>query len=540
MDQKNESEKKFLKKPLSRREFLILTSAASAGGLLAACMKTPTTATSSPTQVPYVTTTPIVGAARPAPAGSLIFLSAEAWTAFDPYNHGSNATFHTQWNCYDVLLDFTPQGDFIPRLATAYKVIPEGLELTLRQGVKFHEGQPFTAADVKASVERFTDKQWAMGAFYPELISVNVIDDYTVQLLTGYPLSVLNTLPQSPIVCKDDVNNIDKLNVIQNGTGPFKWNRLEGETLYYDAFIDHWQGPPLLKELVLSYVNDPNTRLAALQRGEAHVIERVPGEQLPTIASDPNLRTEKVNTAESIYLAFKATTTYMKNKALRDAIAYCVDQQGIVDHIMSGNASMPIGYLPRVVWPFNVESSEMPRYDLEKAKQKLIEAGYPGGEGLPELLTVATTGLYPNMKEYTEYIAASCAQVGINLKVEIREVAAWYDAMVTPDSCDLGIHGFSGGIDPDFCTRTLWFGPGFTTGYSDPALDGLINEAAGAKDVDERANFYRGGINQAIAEANTLHPIQESMLISAMSNKVKNWVSTPFMTWYLWNVALEA
>ena len=537
---------------ISRRKFLAGTGAVAAGGLLAACGQagpTPTMragpgedtgrqATDTPKPEPTEAPAP---AGRGEPEGTLTWLSAESFSgSWDPIQHTILATYHAEWNCFDRLfnLDWETK-EFLPALALAYKVIPEGLELTLREGVKFHEGQPFTAADVKHTLERATDQQTPHGSMWPGKVEVNVVDDYTAQIITKTPLPVLNSLTLTHMTSKEDDD--EKLKTKQNGTGPFVWDRYEGETVYYTANMDYWKGPPRLKDLHLTFVGDPSTRLAALQTGEADIIERVPGDHVVTIEEDTNLDLQMTLGTEQTWVCFKCTSEWTGNKLVRQAIGHCVDQQGIVDGIMGGYAAVPEGYNSPMLWPFGAPAPTMPRYDLEAAKQKLAEAGFPGGEGLPELYAIGVAGFYPNMKEYMEYIAAECAKAGINIRVEVKEVAAWLDAIYQEDSCDLCFHGWNPpAIEPDITQRGQFYTFGRLNFLSDPAVDAALDKQSRATDLEERKKIIIDEVMPALADADGSHPILTSMVVTGQNKKVKNFFTAPTTMFELWDTYVEA
>jgi peptide/nickel transport system substrate-binding protein len=543
---------KLLSIQISRRKFLGVMSSAAAGGILAACAtQGPATPRLGPgettnikaTAVPTATKAPAAaeGVRSVTPAGTLRWMSAESFqSSWDPALHTMLATIHAEWNCFDRLFTVDQStNQIVPMLALGYKVFSEGLELTLRQGVKFHEGQQFTAADVKFSIEHLSDPATPHGSFYPGQVLVEVVDDYTVRLLTDKPLPVLNHMTMSPILSSGD--SLDKIKTKQNGTGPFKWVKYEGETLYYEANMEYWKGPPRLKELVMPYAGDPSTRLAALQKGEVDVIERVPGDHVATIEADPNLVVDKTLTVEQTVCCFKTTTEWMSNKLLRQAVAHCVNSKAIVDSIMLGFAGVPESHISPMSWPFGAPSPNMPKYDLEAAKAKLAEAGFPGGEGLPELTGLVVTGFYANMPEYTQYIAAECEKVGIKLKCVVKEIGAWADQIYQEKSCDIGFHGWMPpSQEPDTVIRSLNYGPGRLNFINDPTINASLDKEAAAQSLDERKKILVEETLPALADTCANHPIVTSMAISGLSRKVKNYATRPTSNYDLWDVYLEA
>ncbi len=482
---------------------------------------------------------------RPAPQGTLTWLSAEAFAgSWDPTQHMILANFHAEWNAFDRLFQVDPNtGDMIPMLGLTYKVIPEGLEFTLRKDVKFHNGKPFTAEDVKYTFERYTDPANVTSGYFPGQVKGKVIDDYTVQILTDTPLPVLNL--QALVHVHSHFDSPDQLKLGHNGTGPFKFVKYEGETITYDANMDYWMGPPRIKEVHWTYVGDPSTRLAALQKGEADVIDRVPGDHVDTIKNSPDLQLIASKSSEYTYLNFKIPRNeFTGNELVRQAFSHCIDRKGIAEGIMSGYATVPESVLPYGIWPFGtpVEDAKFYPYDLEMAKQKLEQAGFPGGEGLPEFQVIGVVGFYANMKEYMEYISAECKKVGINIQLEIKETAAWQDSYFGGKlDCDAIFIGWANmSPEPDELLLPFFRSGNTVTMLNDPALDKILSDDATMTDRDARAQNMKDVVIPTITEKAITIPIVGTMNMHAASNKVKGYTMLPNSCFALWDVSLEA
>lgn len=530
---------------ISRRKFLRGATGVMAGGLLASYW--PTTAGAQSVTGPVVRPDYLgsMRQARPAPEGVLRYLSGEAFAgSWDPPMHTILANLHCEWNCFERLFEIAPvTGEFIPKLGLTYKVIPEGLELTLRRDVKFHDGQPFTAEDVKVTFERYSDKKGMRAEMFPGPVQVKVIDDYTCQMITDAPLPVLNLTAFCQVF--SHLDDSEKLTQKQNGTGPFKWVKYEGETVYYEANMDYWAGPARLKELRLSYVNDPSTRLAALQKGEAEVSERVPGDHVAIVKGDPNLQLLTAVSGELIWLAFKMKSpknqTVIQNKLVRQAFAHCINRQAIVEGIMGGYAAVPEGHLSTQSWPFGAPAGDsLPQYDLEKAKQKLAEAGYPDGNGLPELHIVGVTGFYANMKEYMEYIGAEAAKVGFKTRMDVREPAAWLSSAVREDDGDAIFHGWMPMTpEPDDSLRSLHRCATQCSFMCMPEVNDILDREATARDLESRAKIVRTELIPTLADLSITIPILNSWVILGANKNVKNFVAQMNSMFNLWDTYVE-
>jgi peptide/nickel transport system substrate-binding protein len=147
-------------------------------------------------------------AAAPEPKGKLVILSAETFTgSWDPTGHTVLANMHAEWNCYDRLIDLDPTTQQLtPRLATEWKwTDATTLEVKLRQGVKFHDGKVFDAADVKASLEKYSDPKSVASSWWPQQVTVEVVDPSTARIKAPKPFaSLLFVLASTEIASADD------------------------------------------------------------------------------------------------------------------------------------------------------------------------------------------------------------------------------------------------------------------------------------------------------------------------------------------------
>jgi len=530
---------------VSRRHFLRGVTALTAGGMLAGRASSLFASGEQSHDVLNPYALPRFRGERPAPEGRMIWLSAEAFAgSWDPTMHMVLAQLHAEWNAFDRLLDFDLHtGKFVPKLALDYKIVPEGLEFNLRQGVKFHNGEPFTAKDVKYTFERASSPPQVTKDYFPGPVEVEIIDDYKVRFHTKTPLPVLNV--QSIIMITSHKDPPEKLAEAHNGTGPFKFIKYAGdqETVYYEANMDYWMGPPRMKELHMTYVGDPSTRLAALQTGEADVIDRVPADHVTTIEGDPNLRMATSQSTELTYLNFKvAKSEFTKNKLIRQAFAHCVDSEGIVEGIMSGHAAVPDSIFANTVWPFGAPAGDaMPKYDLEAARKKLAEAGFPNGEGLPEFNVIGVVGFYPNMKEYMEYIAAQCRQVGLNMRLEIKETAAWLDSYFSGvlDSDAIFIGWMNMSPEPDEFLLPFFRSGSPITFIEDPEFDKLLEKDSTTTDIEERAKIMREEVVPRAADMCIDIPIVHSLNMHASTAAVQNYSILPNSCFELWDTYIE-
>ncbi len=465
---------------------------------------------------------------------TLTVLSAESFTgSWDPTGHTILANLHVEWFVFDRLWELNyDTREIEPRLAKEWKYLDDGitLEIKLRDDVKFHDGTTLDAEDVALTIERFTDQSRVASAWWGEPIVAKVIDPQTVQLTpsSGKPYApLINNLCFTPILSADDIKDEARLMSNLNGTGPYKFVNFENEQCNFAAFDGYWSEKAKIPNLVFRYVADPATRLAALQTGEADIIERVEAEQVPQIEADNSVKYMTLTSIEQKNLVFKWKMPPMNEELVRKAIAYAIDRQTIVDDIMGGYATMADSFVSSVSWGY-APAAEYPTYDPEKAKALLAEAGYPNGEGLSELTYFTSVGFYPKTKEYGEFIVANLAAVGIKCKLEPMETASWLDALYQDKSgymCDTG--WMPPGVEPDLVIGAFYRTPGQVSFCDDAEMNEVLVKEAQMLNEEERAAYLKDVVFPMLAKKVPHLPLFNSVLIYAMRADVQGFNPTP-------------
>lgn len=468
---------------------------------------------------------------------TLVVLSSEAISgAWDPAGNTVLANVHVQ----DVVLSYLVELDYttkevVPSLATSWEYNDDGYSMTfyLREGVKFHDGSDFTAEDVKATVEWMSRPESSRGGEWGEQYLVEVIDDYTCRI---YPAAeepraaLLNLLTyyEAGILSADDVYG-NKLNEGLNGTGPYKVTKYENETVYLEKFEEYFDEAKAAKipYVEFRYVPESQTRLAALQSGEAHLIERVEAEQVAIIEADSALQHTVAPVNEQKYMVFKTTQAPMDNPLVRKAIAYAIDVETIINDIMDGNAVIADCWLAQTCANYS-EYDGFVRYDVEKAKELLAEAGYPNGEGLPVLTYITSTGFYPKTKEYGEYIVSCLNEIGIQIDFQPMESASWSEALYAEDSCHMIDTGWMMGNEDNEMLATCFNKPHGLMDYStDEKVFEIIAKQSATVDPAERKQVIQDELWPALNDSMSMFPLFDSTMIWAYSADLEGFTAYP-------------
>jgi peptide/nickel transport system substrate-binding protein len=311
-----------------------------------------------------------------------------------------------------------------PNLATSWRNVDDTTwEVKLRQGVKFHDGTPFTARDVKATFERVLDPARKMTARgnHAKIKSVEVVDDFTVRFKTDgpYPLFVERLtaqVMQSSKVIADKGDDWMKENPV--GTGPYKlvkWNRKQDHLLVRND--DYWGPKPYFKYVRVRIIPEQATQIAELVSGGVDIIKAVPPDQMDVIdksgqartASSPILRTAMLQLDQ----AARSGPNPFTDRRVRQAANLAVDADGIIKHVLNGLGDrVATGINPMAFgWDPNLKPY---RQDLAQAKKLLADAGYPNGveitfhEGPPVV--------EPAIQQTNDAIVADMAKAGFKVK----------------------------------------------------------------------------------------------------------------------------
>ena len=466
--------------------------------LLGACQPQPTPEVIQETvvvreevQIVVTATAPAEEALPEGPLGSVRFLIAENfWADWDPYQHTAQSQGRIEAQIFDYLVDF-PNTDEppVPMLATEWTQIDDRTwEFKLREGVIFHDGSTFDAADVKASIELAsgaTDTPTLQaGDWLP--VSVEIVDDFTVRLSTEEPFAgLLTQLRNGIIVSSDDLeNNAEAIKMQPNGTGPFRLVSNELTRKVMEANEDYWQGAPQIKELIWEFIQDADTRLTALLAGQADVIDRVPTQHLQVIGGSDNLALNSVTGIESVNLWVKPgrLPIWDETPKFREAVVRSIDRESLVTGLVQGASVVATSFLPTKTLYHQPGSPDYAR-DVEAAQALLAEAG--AADGGPEFELWVASGFLPRAEEVAAAIIASMEEVGLKPQLVVTDLSALIDDIFSEDGTGAMYH-LSWSSDGDPFNHAFVYSDNFAWFFGDERLQELIDLSATTTDPAER------------------------------------------------------
>lgn len=447
---------------------------------------------------------PFIRPASAATRDTLVFASAEPVTGnWDPTSHTSLAQINFEGFVFGQLFR-TPMRpsnptEFVWELATGQKLIdPYTLEITLRDGITFHNGAPFSAEDVKATMEYATDPSRPASALYPGQCEVEVVDRLTARVHTkkfGFPASAFQFMGgYMAILSKDDVKNPSILAQRPNGTGPFKFVEQKGNTTYLDAFDKYYQGRPILNHVQFAYVGDATTRVLGLLSGNIDILQRLEPEQYETLKKDSRVTVSRTLSTENKYLHFRCNKKPFDNPLVRLAACHAIDRSQIME-LMGDAGGASSSYISPLKFGYE-KVPNYPEFDAAKCQALLAQAGFPKGQGLPEIEYITSTGFYPKTKDYGELITAMMQEQGFNVKLNVMETGAWGDVLYqhkgqVPAGHMIDCGWSTATPEPDMVLRAMFYskaGPdgGIINGIQDKDIDTALDAERNEPDTEKR------------------------------------------------------
>jgi peptide/nickel transport system substrate-binding protein len=431
--------------------------------------------------------------AQGAPEGQLTiaFDTSIAPSFLDPAETPGIATpFVFLYALHDALIKPLPGNNMAPCLAESWRESPDGLsyEFKLREGLRFHNGDPFTAEDVKFSFHRY--KGASAKVLHERVKAVEIVDPHRVRFVLQAPwpdfMAFYATIATGAawVVPKKYIEKVgaDGFKRHPVGLGPYRFVRMTpGIEMVLEANEHYWRKKPSIKTVVFKGVPDRTTRLAMLKTGEADFGYLMVGLEAATIKADPKLRLASVIPPATWWLDFPEQwkpKSPWADRRVRLAATLAVDKQAVNEAERMGFSRLTGGFVPSVM-EFALRFEPFP-YDPTQAKRLLAEAGYPNGfEGgdLTPLPPFTTMG---------EAVGNYLGAVGIRVRVRSMERATFLESWRSKklQGVILGVSAAGGNAATRIEAYALSTSPYAYGGY--PDIDDLFHQQARERDRKKR------------------------------------------------------
>ncbi len=450
----------------------------------------------------------------PQPGGTLVIAITEDPGHFNPGITTSFSVHAVTGSLFNGLVELDDNANPQPDLAVSWDVNDDSTSytFTLADGVEWHDGTPFTSADVKFSFEEIllNFHSRTKAGLENVLASIETPDDGTVVFNFTEPyaplLQRLNST-EAPILPKHvyegvaDPQAADE-NLSPVGTGPFVFESYEIDTQVTMSRNENYfkDDLPYVDQVVFRVIPDQNTQVLALEEGEVDFIWRVPGSDVERLAADPDITLHQLNSGPGGGFCIPTVTFNLDREIfddirVRQAIAHAVDREQILAQAVFGQGKVATGPInSEMEFAYTDDVTMYPR-DVDGANALLDEAGLTAGDdgtrfGLNLLL-------FPTFSKYGEIMRENLAEVGIDLEVVPLERSAFLPRVFGERDFDMNIISYCNNSDPTIGVSRMYVSDNIGdipfsngAGYVNPTMDDLFARGATAATVEERAAAY--------------------------------------------------
>ena len=411
--------------------------------------------------------------------------------SLDPHQTVAAGTREVLFNIFEGLVKPNSDGEMIPAVAEKYTLSEDGTTytFTLREGVKFHNGQTVTAEDVVYSINRCAavpeGQEKPLVAAFSAVKSVEALDEKTVAVtIAQRDLEFISYMTAAIIPA--DYENQDTAPV---GTGPFKFvSRTPQQDFVMERFEDYWGAPAWLDKVTYKICENADALVMNLNGGSIDLCAHLTSAQASQLNQNFQVLEGTMNLVQAIYLNNQAKP--FDNQLVRQALCYAIDRQGIMDMVADGHGTaVGSSIYPAFTKYFLPELVDKYPHSVEKAKELLAQAGYPDGFDM----TISVPNNYQPHMDTAEVVAEQLREAGINVTIQPVEWSTWLDTIYNGRQFQATVVG----VDAANMTAramlerfTSDYGKNFIN-YNNPAYDALFQKAINAQDEAEQTDLYK-------------------------------------------------
>lgn len=411
--------------------------------------------------------------------------------SLDPHQTVAAGTREVLFNIFEGLVKPNSDGEMIPAVAEKYTLSEDGTTytFTLREGVKFHNGQTVTAEDVVYSINRCAavpeGQEKPLVAAFSAVKSVEALDEKTVAVtIAQRDLEFISYMTAAIIPA--DYENQDTAPV---GTGPFRFvSRTPQQDFVMERFEDYWGAPAWLDKVTYKICENADALVMNLNGGSIDLCAHLTSAQASQLNQSFQVLEGTMNLVQAIYLNNQAKP--FDNQMVRQALCYAIDRQGIMDMVADGHGTaVGSSIYPAFTKYFLPELVDKYPHDVAKAKELLTQAGYPDGFDM----TISVPNNYQPHMDTAEVVAEQLREAGINVTIQPVEWSTWLDTIYNGRQFQATVVG----VDAANMTAramlerfTSDYGKNFIN-YNNPAYDTLFQQAINAQDEATQTDLYK-------------------------------------------------
>lgn len=403
-----------------------------------------------------------------------------------------------------------------PQLAESWEVAEDGLSWTfhLRTDVTWHDGEPFTAEDVKFTMDTMVDEEVnsTRGRQFLTIAETEIVDDHTVVFhldspWASLPVIIAGRWSAAPKHILEGVDIATDTSYTANpvGVGPYKYvSAASGDHVQLEAYEGFYGGTPAIRQVIFKIIPDSNVQIAQLRTGELDAIPFFPDASVQSVQAIPGIVVDRA--ADSIWYALHVNnnrTELFGDKLVRQALSFAIDREGLIQGILHGEGQVATGpIIPEIEWAYNPDVMQFP-YDPDKARELLAEAGWSetddGWEKDGTKLEFTLTAFTGNatVEQTAVLVQQYLADIGVKANMEVLEFSTFITDVRDNRSPD-GYYSFISYMTPEpepdgifayFHSSNAERGSNFTA-YSNPEVDELLELGRTSTDQEERKQAY--------------------------------------------------
>ena len=409
--------------------------------------------------------------------------------SLDPHLAVAAGTKEVMFNVFEGLMKPTSTGDLTPAVAESYTVSEDRLTytFTLREGVKFHNGDEVTAEDVVYSISRCADTTdgTPLVEAFSVIQSVEAVDERTVAITISEPSNEFISYMTTAILPAD----YDQQDTAPVGTGPFKFvSRAAQDNIVLEKFDEYWGTPAYLDKVTFKIMENADSLVMSLQSGAIDLCSHLTSTQVAQLGDDFYVAEGTMNLVQALYL--NNAEKPFDDVRVRQALCYAVDKQGIIDLAFDGYGS-PIGssMYPAFGKYFDESLTNYYTKDVEKAKSLLADAGYPNGFEM----TITVPSNYQPHIDTAQVLVEQLKEIGVTAKIELVEWGTWVSDVYAGRQFQSTVVG----VDASNMTArallerfTSDYGKNFIN-YNNADYDALFQQALVTYDDGEQTAIYK-------------------------------------------------
>lgn len=431
-------------------------------------------------------------------------------------------------NIFDRLIETDENLKIVPGLAESWEqVSPTELKFNLRKGVKFQNGDELTSEDVKYTLEN-AKKSSKVGTLYSAIDTVETPDKYTAIVKTSAPSgSLIHHLTHitASILNKNYYENTKDVNHAPMGTGAYslvEWK--PGSYMTLKRNDGYFRGKPAIEIVEVRGIPEENSRVIAIETGEHHITGDIDSIGRKILGDRKDIRVEEISSLGVGYLGINTEKGALQDKNVRKAIAMGINRDIIIESVLNGAVEKANSILGPGVVGYSKETTPF-EYNPEEAKKLLEDSGYK------DLSLTLVTSNNELRKQMSEIIQAQLKEIGIDVKIEILEWAAFLSATGTGKS-DLFMLGWSNSSgDADYGIGSVLHSnmkgsSGNRSFFNNPTFDALLDKGKVELDSTKRSELYAQAQNIMNEEVPIL-PIYFMPASAGIREEVKGFVQSP-------------